>query len=530
MHLHGGKREMSDRSTSNVLLSNSKFRELYILKEFREPKSRKFIDKKNAVTFNLVHRSQRDPLAADERAPQRVLVPIGLRPDENSDAKSTSSKDPRKTKEEEKKYGIFFDDDYDYLQHLKDVNLTAEWELAEKSSNSRVFQAPVVKDLSSGPKLALPSSVFASAVEEDVGLLNRAAPHSGPRLDLDPDIVAALDEDFDFDDSDNELEDDFITLANGGPPDGDMSDDNEGECESGDDCDESDGDFEDEEDGDTVGDLQSDAGRFSPNFDDDNKSRFTEYSMTSSVIRRNHQLSLLDDRFAQVMVSYDDDQMGALDCEEIVGYMDSSDSRLLKLAQEFEDEKTMGLRLGEELGKKARAEVEEAIEKYLDKCESDTESLEDDDEEGEPEKKWDCETILTTYSNIYNHPKLIVEPVKAKIHVCPKTGIPLNVLGKPGLTKKCLDQFNEIVDGQAAAKDDDATETRSMISTLSTMSIRPKDETPEQRKERKKVIKEFRRERRLEKKANTLAFKDEKKRQERQNLNNRVNIQGLKLL
>jgi protein LTV1 len=81
-------------------------------------------------------------------------------------------------------------------------------------------------------------------VEEKVGLLNRAAPHSGfyflfkfcieflilknnlkiinilgPRPDLDPDIVAALDDDFNFDDPDNELEDDFIAFANGVPSD-----------------------------------------------------------------------------------------------------------------------------------------------------------------------------------------------------------------------------------------------------------------------------------------------------------------------
>jgi len=31
---------------------------------------------------------------------------------------------------------------------------------------------------------------------------------------LDPDIVAAMDEDFDFEDPDNELEDNFIELAN----------------------------------------------------------------------------------------------------------------------------------------------------------------------------------------------------------------------------------------------------------------------------------------------------------------------------
>ena len=30
--------------------------------------------------------------------------------------------------------------------------------------------------------------------------------------------------------------------------------------------------------------------------------------------------------------------------------------------------------------------------------------------EEEPEDKFDCESILTTYSNIYNHPKLISEP------------------------------------------------------------------------------------------------------------------------
>ncbi len=39
---------------------------------------------------------------------------------------------------------------------------------------------------------------------------------TGLRLDLDPDIVAAMDEDFDFNNPDNILEDNFIELANGG--------------------------------------------------------------------------------------------------------------------------------------------------------------------------------------------------------------------------------------------------------------------------------------------------------------------------
>lgn len=34
------------------------------------------------------------------------------------------------------------------------------------------------------------------------------------RLDLDPDVVAAMDEDFDYSDPDNILEDNFVELAN----------------------------------------------------------------------------------------------------------------------------------------------------------------------------------------------------------------------------------------------------------------------------------------------------------------------------
>lgn len=42
---------------------------------FQPRKKKSFIEKKKAVTFHLVHRSQRDPLAADEKAPQHVLLP-----------------------------------------------------------------------------------------------------------------------------------------------------------------------------------------------------------------------------------------------------------------------------------------------------------------------------------------------------------------------------------------------------------------------------------------------------------------------
>lgn len=49
-------------------------------------------------------------------------------------------------------------------------------------------------------------------------------------------------------------------------------------------------------------------------------------------------------------------------------------------------------------------------------------SLEDDDLEqltvdAREKNKWDCESILSTYSNIYNHPKLIPDPLKVNYFI-----------------------------------------------------------------------------------------------------------------
>jgi protein LTV1 len=44
--------------------------------------------------------------------------------------------------------------------------------------------------------LQLPSQVFASKQIEEIALLKKAAPRSGPRLDWDPEIVETLDDDY----------------------------------------------------------------------------------------------------------------------------------------------------------------------------------------------------------------------------------------------------------------------------------------------------------------------------------------------
>ena len=161
---------------------------------------------------------------------------------------------------------------------------------------------------------------------------------------------------------------------------------------------------------------------------------------------------------------------------------------------------------------------------------------EEDEEEGNgekellevepaPEEKWDAESILTTYSNIYHHPKLISEPSKKnKISISGKTGMPKDVFGK-GLTVSALKQLD--MENSGGRRD---LETATLTSRVSELSIRNKHETLDEKRDRKKAFKDFKKERRLEKKANQMAFKEEKHKQERDTLNNRRNVQGQKIV
>lgn len=105
--------------------------------------------------------------------------------------------------------------------------------------------------------------------------------------------------------------------------------------------------------------------------------------------------------------------------------------------------------------------------------------------------------------------------------------MPVNVLNGNRLTAKALENLDQQNAANAGPK---STCAQSIISTLSTLSIRPKDESTEEKRERKKLLREYRKERRLEKKANMQAFKDEAKRQAKININNRNNVQGNKIL
>ncbi|XP_033737224.1 protein LTV1 homolog isoform X2 [Pecten maximus] len=440
-------------------------------------KKKPFIDKKNAVTFHLVHRSQKDPLQASEDASKHVLLQAG------------SKKDFDKKKEEERKYGVFYDDEYDYMQHLRETNEAYVLEAVDDKRISSKREQQAVK-------IQLPSTAFASDIETEVGLLNKAAPSRGPKLDWDPDIVAALDEDFKFNDPDNQLEDNFMELANAegqfGEEEGEFDSD---EC----DMDSNDANMSDDEMRGFPGDQMF--------MEEETKSRFTSYSMSSSVIRRNDGLTLLDDRFEKFYEQFDDTEIGPLDHEDIEGAVDQKSYMLNTILEEFEKEQD---------AKKLKDVVDENMGEEVDAKSDESEDDGDmvDVEIEEPGEKWDCESILSTYSNIYNHPKLIEEPSKErKIELTTRLGIPNESLKKPVLSRKQIEQ------AERAAKLADRAST-----------YRPKDETPHEKKERKQAIKDERKERRQEKKANKKAFSEEKIRLEKELKNLKNNLQGVKIV
>ena len=139
-----------------------------------------------------------------------------------------------------------------------------------------------------------------------------------------------------------------------------------------------------------------------------------------------------------------------------------------------------------------------AFENEDDDVEMESEESEDE----RPKQRWDCESIHQATATYDNGPNLIKEVSRKR---------------KMGLTKSNLRELNH------EAMDDDA----SMISAVSVSTVRPKGETPEERRIRKASIREERRKRREEKKCNQNAFKEMKKEMNRQRRNIKVNARPI---
>ncbi|KAF4604774.1 hypothetical protein EYR40_003556 [Pleurotus pulmonarius] len=549
--------------------------------------------------FQLVHRSQRDPLYHDAEASKHVLKPIER---ENVIKKGKSRADLESTLPESdlahdseahvgeaSLYGIYYDDtQYDYMQHLRPVGIqedgvdsilieaprTSKAKLSKSNKNDNVSIPIALRDL---PKESLPSTSELPRNYES----EEAVPFSisGFQPDMDPHLrqtLEALDDDAFVDDG---LADDFFgeLVADGERAEDeeiDFSFEEEGVEETTEgDRQEGEGDegwearfaqFKREnkqrvsfasddgsasDDGDTVGKL--------PEFSviggkgkrrRKGTSEASGYSMSSSSMYRTETLQTLDEMFDQMVLKEYNENEEDDDDDGSESESDSSAApELLTSRTDFDAMMDDFLDNYEVLGRKAKPKLEgdtgaeklNTLRQALGQDErvritqtgdSDEDEDEDEDEEAilasfgkeedTKEDRWDCETILSTYSNLENHPRLIrardANPV-VKIRLDPRTGFPMVEELPPRLRGKAAKQ-PQIQEGD---DDKDAPPVHFTVT-------RPKDETPEEKKARKAAVKAEKQVRRADKKATKEQFAAEFKAQKR-TINNKEKASVRKL-
>ncbi|KAJ3313477.1 hypothetical protein HDV04_001931 [Boothiomyces sp. JEL0838] len=544
---------------------------------------KKFIDPKNSVKFQLVHRSQRDARIADETASPYVLQPLppsqnllkkgiipkfdyghmvdedlrdddddeeweedpeaeGELPDEEYieqvayDGFDKSKNDySKKAEHDASNFGVYFrnQDEYDYLQHMKEMGTdpTAVFlapKTGKKEANVGIkFHDKNDAESMDSKKISIPSDVFASENELDIGLLNQPANSIGMQLDVDPKIREVFNALDDEEYVENDLDDDFFDAFHEEELPEKYKDIElksykgyEHELYGNEDQEEwvkefrkfqkhqeyeSDDEFEsDDESAITPKNYARTKGA---------RTATTSFSMSSSAMFRNEKLTLLDDQFEKVLAEYSDDEIGELDGEDenVMGDIDALDQtidneRLETMFDEFLENlqiigarRTLITRRPEEALDAIRTELKEDAKKLVEKYSVVEEETEVDDSLlrlPEPKKEqWDCQSILSTSSNVYNRPKIIQEISKGVPKIKLRKGIPSVI--------------PEHQEPESEEEEDVEYEERVNKGTSR------KGESKEEKKARKAAIKQERKERRETKKATKSMFNDEKSRQYR---------------
>jgi protein LTV1 len=294
--------------------------------------------------------------------------------------------------------------------------------------------------------------------------------------------------------------------------------------------------YEEEEDADDIASncasVQSGRSEQDDDFDDrytyrsaGSKSQFTSYSMSSSILPRNRGLTDLDEQFENFYLNdyADDTEIGDLGAErdDHDELNDNVDRNVLNqiVNQGYMFEKDEKFEINTDIPKEIILKIA-AMQDAEESDEEETEEIELQAGMGKNDydSRWDCESVLSTYSTLYNHPKLICESQPRKLRINPKTGVPEGVVGSQ-LSAKALKQLGTM---SMLQQDLDMQSVRSTASMMSHLTVRNEQETPEERRQRKKNLKEYMKERRMEKKMNKEAFKAEHLRQQKESITNRT--------
>lgn len=322
--------------------------------------------------------------------------------------------------------------------------------------------------------------------------------------EVDPEVLAALEDPDAFIEEEGELDDDFVLQADEIEDNKNNNNNNSGST------------FNLEkhlqhllEEAEKEDNLNPKLKKKHVKFDDeDNDDEFAKGPIKHVETEREQRL--VDEHFDVVLDSYKDEDIGDLGDEEIVGNLDLDNEYLMSLCDEFIEhpdrihiskknqviKKSEAVNLTKQLLAKRPDLVDISIKPEEDEEEEYNDNYDDDDKY----QKWDVETIHSAYTNTENLPTVIREPKKIKLSK--KSGIPIN-----SFTTNNSKNNN---------KDDE--EENESIKTSPIQYSRKKGETKEEKKQRKQQIKEQKQRRREEKKQNKIMFKEEEKLASKENI------------
>lgn len=210
----------------------------------------------------------------------------------------------------------------------------------------------------------------------------------------------------------------------------------------------------------------------------------------------------VEERFEAMVDQFDDENIGELDDEEIDAEGGVEINRYAYLYDNFieKNKRDWG-----KYDQKVKDHIVSYIENYIEPTEDET-LIEIDRLTYRPERdKWDCQSIISTYSNTENHPRRIsIKTNKKKKINLSSQGIPLKPVaeevheGNDGV----FIEYNE--EGDSSEEDQKAVDFVPIIHMK-----RNRDETKEEKKRRKQLVKQQRKLARKRKKEMKRAFSKE---------------------
>ncbi|CAN1163485.1 Protein LTV1 homolog [Linum perenne] len=522
-------------------------------------KKKKFIDKKKSATFQLMARDSSDPFFDGTPGSEKVFIrvdenPYGLdaqgehpedesnsifadAPDDVDDlgeaddgglgfsmrsgagfggASSTGIGLPEDVRKEIIELG-FPDDGYNYLHHLREIKNTGGGSMYYENPKAQLDQIPGDVKAYDASRVRVPEVKEEDKVDQS--LYSIAAKTIGARIQkvVDPEVAALLDYDSDmsrFGSDIEDLEEDFVVQANLAEDGGDDLDDIVTEVS-----------IKPEE---VINGQKDDW--FSSGHQETVEERATD------LIPETRPRRLLDERFDKVtLVLFAEEEYGTdEEDDDDCSYRENEEESLvdrLKLVLRSDAMDAM------ELDGKYRApadilrsneapESEELLNSavVLRRCAEYAEKYQNEDdgeetvlvEESSDESDiWDCETIVTTYSNLDNHPgKIEAQGASRKKKLAETFSKALNTTGGPVIS---LHGKEKLPIGFLPGSKKTCPETVN-ASSLKTEPLRRKQhgqESKDEKKERKAAVKEERREARRLKKETKVVYKCEAHRAQR---------------